>query len=114
LRSADWSERKTSINLAQAHIDADGRFRCVVSHRDPGVPNWLDTGGLAEGMLQYRWIWSNDNPLPTLPTLPTLPRLAFDVLGGHLPAATPQVCGADRAAELVVRRRHRALREPAS
>src|SRR5690606_8654728 len=35
----DWVNRQSSINDSQAHIDSDGKFRAVVSRRDPGVPN---------------------------------------------------------------------------
>ena len=29
----------------------DGRVRVVVAHRDPGVQNWLDTGGLGDAVM---------------------------------------------------------------
>jgi len=51
----DYGNRATSINNHQAVIDRDGRFRCVLAHEDPGVPNWLDTAGHVDGLLQYRW-----------------------------------------------------------
>jgi len=107
-RSADWAERATSINLQQAHVDADGRFRCVVAHHDPGIANWLDTAGEPEGLLQFRWIWSRTNPVPTGRIVP------FDEILDHLPADTPAFSESDRQAELRARRRHRDLREPAS
>jgi hypothetical protein len=28
----------------------------VVAHRDPGVPNWLDTAGHAHGTVGVRWV----------------------------------------------------------
>jgi hypothetical protein len=107
-RSADWSRRSTSINCAQAHVDEDGRFRCVIAHRDPGVRNWLDTGGEGEGLVQYRWIWSRNNPHPRSRILP------FDRVRDELPASTPSVSPEDRKAEVEVRRRHREVREPAT
>ena len=33
----------------------DGRYTLVVAHRDPGVANWLDTGGLHELYALHRW-----------------------------------------------------------
>ncbi len=107
-RSADWSERSTSINHRQAHIDADGRFRCVVAHRDPGVANWLDTSGEPEGVLQYRWIWSRTNPEPTGRVV------SFDSIHDHLPADTPAFSETDRLADLGTRRRRRNMSEPSS
>jgi len=107
-RSADWAERTTSLNHLQARIDGDGRFRCVVAHRDPGVPNWLDTGGETEGVLQYRWIWSRDNPQPGGSIVP------FARVRELLPADTPVVSAADRRNQRRLRSSHRSLREPAS
>ena len=38
--------------------DSDGGFTFVVAHRDPGVPNWLDTEGRAMGNLYWRYLLS--------------------------------------------------------
>ena len=40
------ANRQSSLNGHQAVLDPDGVFRAVISARDPGVPNWLDTGGV--------------------------------------------------------------------
>ncbi|HZP29634.1 MAG TPA: hypothetical protein VFC99_11825, partial [Acidimicrobiia bacterium] len=37
----DFANRVTSLNHNQGHLSSDGRFRAVVAHHDPGVPNWL-------------------------------------------------------------------------
>ena len=105
-RSADWGERKTSINPAQAAVDADGRFRCVIAHRDPGVLNWLDTAGEPEGLVQYRYLVSEDNPHPRSKVVP------FESVREHLPEGTARCTPEERARELAGRRRHRQLREP--
>lgn len=102
----DYANRQTSINNHQARIDADGRFRCVIAHEDPGVPNWLDAAGHEEGLLQYRWIWTRDNPRPTCRTV----KLA-DVRAS-LPAGTPTVTAAERGRTIASRRRHMQRREP--
>jgi hypothetical protein len=51
----DWAHRQVSLNRTQARADADGKLRYVVSASDPGVPNWLDTGGFATGYVFMRW-----------------------------------------------------------
>ena len=51
----DWMHRQTSINGFTARIDKDGYFRVVVSARDPGVANWLDTANYKTGGIQIRW-----------------------------------------------------------
>ena len=101
----DYANRQTSINNHQAVIDADGRFRCVLAHEDPGVPNWLDAAGHTEGLLQYRWIWTQTNPRPTCRIV------ARSDVRAHLPATTPHVSAAERAHGIAIRRRHIARRE---
>ena len=53
--------RATSLTCAHAQGGADGRVRIVVAHEDPGVPNWIDTGGRRRGFMVVRWL---DNPAP--------------------------------------------------
>jgi hypothetical protein len=101
----DYANRQTSINNHQAALDPDGRFRCVLAHEDPGVPNWLDTSGHTEGLLQYRWIWTRTNPRPSCRIVP------LAELRAHLPADTPLVSAAERARGIATRRRHIARRE---
>jgi len=107
-RTLDYATRQTSLNHEQARLDEDGRFRCVIAHRDPGIANWLDTAGYEEGMIQYRWIWSRSNPHPTLR------RVRFDEIAGTLPADTPRVTPDERRREIAARQAHVARREPAT
>ena len=37
-------------------LEADGSVRFVIAHRDPGVPNWLDTAGHDVGTVGVRWV----------------------------------------------------------
>jgi len=110
LATLSWFEqvdpvhRISSINQRQAHIGSDGRVRLVVAHQDPGVPNWLDTGGRAEGLLTYRWFWPNADPSPTT----TVVSLA-DLAAG-LPADTPRGDSDARRAEVRARKEHLAWR----
>ena len=99
LESLDFAHRLTGLNDSQARLDSDGRFRAVIAHRDPGVWNWLDTTGLREGMLIYRWVWSNTAPTPSARLVP------FDALREHLPPDTPPVDREQRRAQLESRRR---------
>ncbi len=105
-RTFDYATRQTGLNHGQARLDADGRLRCVVAHRDPGVPNWLDTCGHPEGMIQYRWIWTRDRPRPSVRIVP------FEKLKDALPDDTPEVSPAERRRETAARHRHVIRREP--
>lgn len=56
-----WHEclepRRRRSSLTNVHADErDGRVRLVVSGTDPGVPNWLDTGGRHRGFVILRWL----------------------------------------------------------
>ena len=44
-----------ALNNTQLHVE-EGRYQLVVSAHDPGVPNWLDTGGATEGLLAIRFL----------------------------------------------------------
>lgn len=93
----DWANAQTSLNRNQAHMDADGILRFVLSGEDPGVANWLDTMGHAVGVMQFRWTGS-----------PEVPRLSFrlahveEVLSG-LPPGTCCVSRGER--EAILRKR---------
>lgn len=63
--TTDWYNNHSSLNNAQAPADKDGRLRIVVSHKDPGVPNWLDTAGHAKGLIQGRWMDCDSQPVPS-------------------------------------------------
>lgn len=101
----DYTNRQASLNGHQLHIDSDGRFRIVIAHRDPGVPNWLDTGGRERGMLQFRWVWTQNNPQLRAS------RVNIAALKTLLPADTPAVDAAQRRQTIARRQRHMAIRE---
>lgn len=51
----DYDRRTSSLNNHQAQADAAGTFTFIVSARDPGLANWLDSGGFGSGMVILRW-----------------------------------------------------------
>jgi hypothetical protein len=94
----DWTHRQSSLNAHQARLDADGRFRGVIALQDPGVPNWLDTGGYRHGVIQGRWNQASSAPHPTLTRVP------LSELRAHLPPDTPIVTPEERDKILRLRR----------
>ncbi|MFP8875963.1 MAG: DUF1214 domain-containing protein [Myxococcota bacterium] len=106
LCSNDYANRQSSLNHQQLHIDSDGRVRVVLSVEDPGVPNWLDTGGHLEGIIQYRYIWTRNNPQPSIRALP------LAELRAALPADHPSVSPEERRAAIASRQAHLRRREP--
>jgi hypothetical protein len=53
--SLDYISHQTSLTADQARTDPDGKLRFVISERDPGVANWLETTGHQRGYVQIRW-----------------------------------------------------------
>ncbi|WP_426572432.1 DUF1214 domain-containing protein [Aquihabitans sp. McL0605] len=56
LQTFDYLRGPVSLNRAQSVLDADGSFRVVIAHRDPGVPNWLSTEGRPFGLVFWRFM----------------------------------------------------------
>ncbi len=52
----DYANRPVSLNRTQARSEDDGSVRIVIAHRDPGVPNWLDTEGRPFGLVFWRFM----------------------------------------------------------
>jgi hypothetical protein len=94
LENSDWILRQNSINGHQAVVDADGVFRAVIAHADPGVPNWLDAGGRTVGIIQARFLLPDAQPT----VAGRMVKLA-DV-GAALPANTAPVSPEERRAAI--------------
>jgi hypothetical protein len=99
--SLDYARRQGSLNGHQARLDADGIFRAVIAHEDPGFANWLDCDGHTRGTIIARFLLAESAPCPVLRSVP-LARLAAE-----LPEASVLVAPDERAEMLL--RRHRAL-----
>jgi hypothetical protein len=65
MESLDYRYLQICLNKHSARLRADGSLRLVLAHVDPGVPNWLQTGGHEQGTLCWRWIGA---PAPLHPT----------------------------------------------
>lgn len=101
--SLDYANHISSVNGHQAEPDADGAVRFVVAHRDPGVPNWLDTTGLPEGFMAMRWTYSQKpEQLPTV----QVTKVGFDVIRRHLPAGVRTVSPDERREQIRIRQAH--------
>lgn len=101
--SLDYANHVVSLNGHQADPDADRVTRYVVAHDDPGVPNWLDTTGLPEGFVTFRWTYQM--PPEEMPVVSTT-KVASAEIRQHLPAATRTVTAEERAEQVRLRQRH--------
>lgn len=55
MESLDYRYHTVCINKGSAVLDPDGRVTILVSHRDPGKPNWIETCDHFEGTMCWRW-----------------------------------------------------------
>jgi hypothetical protein len=62
MQCLEYRDRTTWRNRANTVLGPDGRYRMVVAHRDPGVPNWLDTEGHREGTIFWRFLLPEQPP----------------------------------------------------
>ncbi|MGH3560675.1 MAG: hypothetical protein ACRDTN_02425, partial [Mycobacterium sp.] len=95
--TAPYATVQGSLNNTQAFPDPDGFTYYVISSQDPGITNWVDDSGLASGGVFLRW-QGVTGPVPATPVQAEVVNVA-DVRS-DLPADTPIVTPAERAADL--------------
>ena len=95
-----WNEQ-TSLNIDQAVPNPDGTYTLVVSPTDPGVANWVSTGGLNQGTIAMRFqnVADPEQDRPTVGSAVVL----IDQLGTVLPGTTVYVTPDERAVQLTAR-----------
>lgn len=103
----DYHNRQCSLNSVQARLSSDGRYRYVICAKDPGVPNWIDTGGRLQGFMFFRCQGLLADSLPHPETVITTTSRIREIL----PADEPQIGLGERLEilrqrRLAVQRRH--------
>jgi hypothetical protein len=102
----DWTitdnywDQQTSLNSFQATPDTPGGkiYTIVVSPTDPGVANWVSTGGLNQGTISIRF-QGLDLTSSQMPTVSATVVKVADVL----PDGTEPITAAQRAAQIALR-----------
>lgn len=98
-----YGRHQSSLNAHQIVVDSDGLVRVVVSERDPGIANWLDTAGFSNGAMILRCVRTSTAPTPSVRVV------AFDGIDAALPAETARTTRDQRAS--VIQGRRRAVHE---
>lgn len=100
----DYWNQQTSLNNVQSVADDAGNttYTIVVSPSDPGVANWVSTGGLNQGTISIRF----QDIDPAVAHLPTVSAqvVPLSALGSVLPPGTRYVTAADRAVQIATRK----------
>jgi hypothetical protein len=99
LETIHYGRHQSSLNGHQTVEDPDGVVRFVLSERDPGVANWLDTAGFSNGAMLLRCVRTETAPVPSTRVVK-----ADDVLS-TLPAETTLTSPEERARIIAARRR---------
>jgi hypothetical protein len=91
--STDYEHHQTSLTRSQSHADEDAMLRYVISERNPGVANWLETCGHPQGVMMLRWQrLSRDLTEADGPTVEVVP---FESLSARLPHFAENQISAD-------------------
>jgi hypothetical protein len=98
----EYWKRTSSFNMTQMASDEDGDFTFVVAHRDPGVHNWLDTGGLTHTIFGHRWQAFDRSGGAVEPWL-KVKLVKLGDLDTALPAGVARVDTAGRARQIAAR-----------
>jgi hypothetical protein len=72
MESLDYRYYTICINKAGAKPEPDGSIKVIVSHRDPGHPNWIETCGHHEGTMCWRWYRIKEGAKPVEPACTVL------------------------------------------
>jgi hypothetical protein len=81
---------QTDINMKSIVVDADNKVRAVISFDDPGVANWMNPMGRAQGICALRNYRSKSFSNPTVRVVKA------SEVKKHLPAATKMVTPTER------------------
>lgn len=97
--SIDADRIQSGLSALQCVADADGWITAVVSARDPGHANWVDTGGFKDLFPMIRWqgLPAGAEPGHMLEIVP------WDSVGGIVGGDAPMLDTAGRSAQLAAR-----------
>lgn len=101
--SLNYWDKTGSLNHTQMAQDEDGLFTYVIAHSDPGVHNWLDTGGERHMTFGQRWQSFPGGNAVEKPIFKSRV-VKFADLDSELPAGVARIDGAGRMAQLASRR----------
>lgn len=60
----DYPRVKCYLTSRDLVLEPDGTYKIYISGADPGKPNWIQTGGLSEGLFSYRFMLADSNARP--------------------------------------------------
>ncbi len=105
LMSLDYWNNTSTLNNTQSVPNADGSYTYVISNRDPGVHNWIDTTGLHETLIVVRWQLLPKNPDGSYGGTPWTRgrKIKLDDLEAELPEGMKRITAEGRKQQLAER-----------
>jgi hypothetical protein len=100
--SVDYWAQTSSLNMTQMAPDEGGDFTLVIAHRDPGVHNWINPGGVRRTMFVHRW-QAFRRGVQNDPPWMTGKLMKFDAVAKALPDGVRAIDSAGRNAQLAAR-----------
>ncbi len=97
LASLEHINKFGSLNTQQSWRNADGTYTYVIAARDPGFYNWLDTGGLRQGSMLYRWQVLPASRTSAEGAVESITRVKFNDVRQALPADAKFIDASERA-----------------
>jgi len=73
MESLDYRYFTVCINQSTAKYESDGSIRVIITHHDPGTPNWLNTCSHKEGTMCWRWYRLKAGEQPVEPQCKVVP-----------------------------------------
>lgn len=107
--TTDYINKTQTLNNIQSVPNADKTYTYVISKKDPGVYNWIDTDGLNRGYLNPRWQGLSGHPNQPSPTA-SLKLVKLSDLKRELPPDTKFVSSTERQEQLKLRKENYDLR----
>ncbi|MCY4426027.1 MAG: DUF1214 domain-containing protein [Halieaceae bacterium] len=95
---------QSSLNGRKSRSDKDGFTRFVLSHRDPGVANWIDLNRVEQGYMVMRWLGCSSPPEQTTK------KINFADVRQSLPRDTQAIGPLERQQAILARALARQLR----
>ena len=100
--SLEYETRTSSLTLDQAEASSDGSYYFVVSAKDPGIHNWLDTESHKTGLIMMRW-QGLEGELPESQE-PSAWKVPLADIDQHLPADARYISLEERRVQIAARR----------
>lgn len=110
MQSTDQANYVSSRNHTQMEAADNNSIYLVVAHKDPGILNWVDTTGLINGQMVFRFWYADEPSADKFPQI-NARKVQYDNIRGELASKNPtMVTQSQRRLEVAERQKHIRMR----